>query len=682
MSPSLASRCRRATHRHLRSQIDSVWIPEALLATIFERYCVTSRTATRHGSSVPGPMESRRRVGKRRMGELSLGQSQSASPLWVLENLPDLTQWRWKPPSLADARHRAENTPGRGLMQAIGNWLSGPAPEPPDTVDGGLAPGIILEWTGEGISNFTLPQIVWDVQSSPSEVIQTGLNFFFRDIASGTARTTAPSLAYFCNSWRDCLTAGIFSAEAVDSVLDGIQRGLDMAQSDTEQRLERASANKFKLDILDATIDGLSSRTTDENDYSDCIAWSSVLQRISELQMNSIRIFTKAMEHVPERYLNDMPLAVLANLRAYLTASGSGRTRSSLTRQVSKIAVPLGRIDIASHPLVFESGTQFVLMHRGSEDPGEYPRVRWAWLQLLARLPGVDGEYLAKICSVLEAGRKTQPLSNREICEIYMIKHRSSIKDITVLLNTLQRAQEKDAKCYGFLSQALWETDQFDLVKGLCEFLIKIGREQDVIRLAKQFRNLMKNEATLLASIAIRLHNPILAMEIFSLYRKNNTDATRFWEAIASNKILETLLKSQHLRHNKILSAMRIGRSSQKRRYKMLGTRRDPQKAVKAAIAFALSPSLSSRTSFKLISQCISYLERGRDAVIPTAALRALLHNITRDLAEGRPGRTTRLRWFLSLLYKQAGRDRMVQMGLALKQWRGVNMRRCRECVK
>lgn len=619
------------------------------------------------------------------MGELSLGQSQAGSPLWALENLADFTQWRWKPPSLADARlrqHRAENARGRKLTRIIRNWLAESSPEPTDTMGIGLAPGTTLDWAGEGMSSSTLPKIAWDAHSSASEVIQMGLDLLLRDLTSGTATTTTPNFAHFCNSWRDSLAASIFSAEAINSVLDGVQRGLGMAQSDTERPLERTLANKFRLGILDATIDGLSSRATNENNRSDSIAWSGVLQRISELQMNSIRIFTKAMTHVPEYYLDDMSLAVLANLRTYLTASESGGARSSLMRQVNKIAVPLQRMDVTSHPLMFESGTQFVLAHKDSEDLGDYSRMRWAWLQLLARLPGVDENFLAKVCSVLEAGKETEPLSNREICEIYMAKHRSSIKDTTVLWNALQKAQGKDAKCYGLLSQALWRTDRFDLAKGLCEFLSKIGREQDVIRLAKACRNLVKNEATPLANIAIGLHNPVLAIEIFSLYKKSSVDSTRFWEAIASTKILETLMMSQRLRHNKILSAMRLGRSSRRQRYKTLATKRDVLKVVKAAMAFATSPRVSSRTSFELISQCIGYLERSQDAVIPTAALRALLHNITRDLAEGRPGRTTRLRWFLHLLYKQAGRDKMIRMGLALKQWRGVNFRRHREYVE
>ena len=112
MTPSLVSRCRRVTYRYLHPHNDAVQFPEAILTAVFERYYVIIRIAARYGSCVPGPMENRRRMGKRQMAALNFGQSHSASPLWAFENLPDLTQWKWKSPSSLDAllrRGREEN---------------------------------------------------------------------------------------------------------------------------------------------------------------------------------------------------------------------------------------------------------------------------------------------------------------------------------------------------------------------------------------------------------------------------------------------------------------------------------------------------------------------------------------------------------------------------------------------
>ncbi len=76
---------------------DSVWIGDGVLATALERYCYVSRSARaqqaqRMASSVPGPMESRRRLGKRHMTELGIHQVHPTLPPWALPVSPDLTQ--------------------------------------------------------------------------------------------------------------------------------------------------------------------------------------------------------------------------------------------------------------------------------------------------------------------------------------------------------------------------------------------------------------------------------------------------------------------------------------------------------------------------------------------------------------------------------------------------------------
>ncbi|KAI1415911.1 hypothetical protein F5Y13DRAFT_139978 [Hypoxylon sp. FL1857] len=687
MPPALASQCHRAAHRHLSLQNDSIWVPEALLAAAFERYCVTSRTITRRGSSVPGPMESRRRTGKRRMGELSLGQSYSASPPWGLENLPDLTQWQWMPPSSPDARlqRQAENTRKWSLARAMRNLLSEPAPELSNTTDIDLGLSVSLDGVDDNIARTpeaveqSVSNTTWHAQSTPLEVINTGLYLLSQDLLSDITTKTRPNFANFCNAWKDSLASGLFVGEAVCSVLDGIHCGLNIPQSGTAEPLDRTATDKINLNLLEASILGLSSHVDHGHGHFDSIAWNTVLQRISELQINSIRVFTEAMAHTPECHLGGISAGVQANLCAYLTASGCASKRSLLIRQVSKMAKPLKRFDLANHQHILEIGTQYVLMHKESKDL-DYGRMRLCWVQLLARLPSIDESYLAEVCSILEAGKELRPLSNRSICEMYLAKHFSSIKDVVKLHQTLQESRD-DSKRFGLFALSLWRTEQFDHVKGLCNFLEKLGRTQDVLRLAKGLRNLVKNEAVPLASLAIGGGQPIVAVDILSLYEKSRAGSSDFWESNFSTEALKILTRCQSIRQNKVLSALHLKYLPREmRRHRGIRVcrhlRSEILKTSKAAMAFAVSPVISSRTSFKLIWQCINYLRKSPNAVIPAIALRALLHNVTRDLAEGGPGRTTRLRSFLYLLHQQAGRDKMVQIGLAIKRWREINRRR------
>ncbi|ORY65817.1 uncharacterized protein BCR38DRAFT_339689, partial [Pseudomassariella vexata] len=89
------------------------------------------------------------------------------------------------------------------------------------------------------------------------------------------------------------------------------------------------------------------------------------------------------------------------------------------------------------------------------------------------------------------------------------------------------------------------------------------------------------------------------------------------------------------------------------------------------AIAFAQAPYISNRTALARLEHCVKFYQSHQVAV-PPQVLRSLLWIITRDLEAGRPGRTSRLRWFMSLLLKEAGPATTLKVGLALKKWRAA----------
>jgi len=77
-----ASRCSRALQRPIVSSKDGLWITDSLLAQVFEDYCLVSRAWNRRASHVPGPLESQRRLGRRRMGDLNALYYPPTPPPW------------------------------------------------------------------------------------------------------------------------------------------------------------------------------------------------------------------------------------------------------------------------------------------------------------------------------------------------------------------------------------------------------------------------------------------------------------------------------------------------------------------------------------------------------------------------------------------------------------------------
>ncbi|KAI1459096.1 hypothetical protein F4805DRAFT_101050 [Annulohypoxylon moriforme] len=682
MTPSLASQCRRATYRHLCSHHDSIQFPEALLTAVFERYYVIIRTVARYGSSVPGPMENRRRMGKRQMTELNFGHSHPTSPLWALENLPDLTQWKWKPPlppaALAQ-QGQAGDAERRGALRAILEWFAGHTDSAPNVVSDDI--GDHTTHTPH-VAEQPLQNTVWDSQTSPLIVVETGLDLISRDLSSDMTTFIKPNFTNFCDNFRECLVNDVFSGEAIWSILDGVQDELFILQSNTAKPLGRTVADQFMLKLLEATTSGLSNSDLNSHNNPDLSMWDNILQRISKLQLNTLRAFINVMSNIPDHLLGDMSPSILANLNTHLLNSGRERKQSSVIRQANQMAKVLRRLDFTSYPQILEHGTRYVLNHMASNRLG-YSRVRFGWLQLLARLPNVDFSYLVKACSVLESGKYIESLSNKEICEMYLARHRSTIADAPTVRNMLAEETHgnDDFRFYGLFSLALWQTQQFDHVMGFCKFLEKLGRDQDIMHLLRALRNLVGNEAKPLVNIAIGGRLPLVALEILSLYEKSRASSKIFWDSEFSTKALKLLVESPYMRQIEVLRALRIKCLTRRKRirYKMVREhqlRKIILKVTKAARAVATSPILSPRASLRLITHCIHHLRSFPKTVIPTPVLQALFHIITRDLARGEAGRTTRIRWFLALLRHHVGREKMTRVGLGLMQWRKANYRR------
>ncbi|RDL34640.1 uncharacterized protein BP5553_07768 [Venustampulla echinocandica] len=100
--PSCTFACRRAVQRKLPPSSDTIWISDDALHHAFQRFALHSTTTKRHGSFVPGPLEARRRLGKRRMAYAS--EPTPTSPftfgsLWNIFGGEDRTSFQWEAPT-------------------------------------------------------------------------------------------------------------------------------------------------------------------------------------------------------------------------------------------------------------------------------------------------------------------------------------------------------------------------------------------------------------------------------------------------------------------------------------------------------------------------------------------------------------------------------------------------------
>ncbi|KAH8163223.1 hypothetical protein CIB48_g5021 [Xylaria polymorpha] len=672
MAVSSSSQCYQAVRRHLRSHFDSIWVPDSLLASAFERYAATFRTGARYGSSVPGPMEHRKRLAKRHMGELHFGQSHSSAPIWELANLVDLTQWQWKPPTWSDRRNRSDtNATGmRTLSDVMSNPLQSLFPPRADTTDDShnrdeilLPPGVILPGVAESV-----PSVAWDIGSAPRDAIRAALESLSWDMENGTGDLNL--FSRFCDGWQQAVADRLFQAEAIGQVLTGISDGLNVQPMHID---EPRIADRLKLLHLEATIKGISQRRASQATSFDYVAWASILHGISTIQMNTIRVFGKAIACIPEQSLKEVSSGILENLDAFFNALGRITARPTLIRQTAKMAVPLKSLGQLELRFILDNATQRVLGYAGV-DGVNYENVRLSWLLLLARIPGVDVEYLAEVCNVLEADMVGRPLTGSEICQLYLVWANCQVPlkkyaRVHIILDN------NETTCYRLLGARLWETRQYYRIKDLGYLLHAIGRENSII-LISSFR---RRGPCTLANIAIGMRRPRAAIDILCLHEESRKRKSSFWESASGFKALEILFWVPNFNHNKVWRILRIIPSRQLKirrlRKQLPGLGLDEMKRIAAVgTVMGLSPYLTKRKAFALISNFYLNLQR-HNAKIPRQFLRTFIHNVMSPLVEGQPGISSRLQYTLYIIEQQWGRREAQRMGMAIERRRRFNFR-------
>ncbi|CZT47281.1 uncharacterized protein RSE6_07822 [Rhynchosporium secalis] len=122
-----APTCRRALQRQLHTPPDSIWISDEALCSVFQSFCAVSKTRKRYGSFVPGPLENRRRLGKRRMtlqSNAAPTPSSGVASLWgFLSGEVDRQKWQWQAPTSRDTRVEEASS---GLPQWLEEWATFP----------------------------------------------------------------------------------------------------------------------------------------------------------------------------------------------------------------------------------------------------------------------------------------------------------------------------------------------------------------------------------------------------------------------------------------------------------------------------------------------------------------------------------------------------------------------------
>lgn len=694
--------CGRTVRRHVFTPCQSIWISDTVLVSAFERYCAVSRITVRHGSSVPGPLENRRRLGKRRMGELSSGQSQAGVPFWELANTVDLTQWKWQPATLPNTRQHQQDSPSSSPSSPSSSSNSSPSRRH-------TFREMIPAWFSTSSPNLTegsrhrqdaLPGIptppeastpTWDAHTGPQAIVDQGLNLLGQDLRLASTMSTMPNFSRFCSTLNQSLSKGWFSDESICFISRHVREGLVYALEGFGEDQRQRRLDDLRLQLIEAMLDGLVARRSNANGNRrfESLAWNDLLLGTAQLQRNSLRIFSKVMGQIPDYRLNTVSSGILANIETYFTVMGKGgrKRRDTLSRQAGKLASALRKLDTDHNPEMLADATMKVLDYMESA-PSSYVQVRASWLHALVRMPKMHRRYFTRICAILEAAPHVEPLTKMEIGRLFLAQYYrledSNLDYVNLLYHCLNRTDPNNPECYPDMCALFWHKGRLQHIILLCRLLEDLGRTQDIFHLLNGFRNVVKNHSSPLSNLALGADNPLVAFKISSIYASSikrgiaKRRRGNFWKSSAAAQAMKALVHTHYVRPHKLFSALGL---FAKRRELVEFHRRAGERAITKlqiekvstlAEVLTTAPYLTNRTSFRLITGCIHYLYY-HNAPLPSRVIRALIHNVTRSLAHGEFGRQMRLEWTTRQAARFAGPEAAEKLRSSLERWRIQN---------
>ncbi|KAL2165142.1 hypothetical protein VTH06DRAFT_438 [Thermothelomyces fergusii] len=716
MTPS-ASQCRRALQRQIVPSRDSVWITDRLLASAFERYCRVSRTWNRKASHVPGPLESQRRLGRRRMGAASTWHCPPTPPSWAFLVPLNLTQWTWKPPTLAAARKSSRSQPDS----------TAPAPAPARVDSASLLPQGLpspvarqlaesaVDSTSAELSDPSQPSPIVPPRPAPYAALLGGFRWAAAHADDGRLASYTGKL---CGEIRQRIMLGELPPDDISLLAKEIWDTLD-------SRLQGSPlGHRLSLSFCRAIVSGLTSSKVISPGLIDGQFWDALLFQIAKLPVSDTlsNLFVKIMTAIPaSRRTPQFSQGVLAVLSCFFSSwnrseevPGGRDTRRLLDvgflpelyekqQKVSALppclrqAIAISDIlqgstpDETKHLL---SAAHRIVLREAASRQHDGRALRYSWLYMLARNPHVNQDFLfdaaASLCG--EPLEHMPPLSVVEVSSLLLIQwaSRGYLKAPKDVYRAYRRHRGKrDDAALAALFLAIFSRGDGETKKGLYlsawKLLGKLGLKDYVIQSVAFDLLTGKLPLRMLEDLAYTSGDHIMAIRLRDLWfnHAGTGDGQPQWYPSVFGRYAEDIVRDPRVPAKEIWRVLDIGKLERRGttlRQRMLrhrGTfgKRRAVVVETAAQAFMNAPHLSNRAVFRHVSRSFAFLRAIRGEV-PDFIIRDLYRLVTQDLWENKPGRTKRLLWFLRIIEKRHGLEVAWTCRLALRRWRARLMQR------
>ncbi|KAK1834702.1 hypothetical protein QBC39DRAFT_342604 [Podospora conica] len=682
MTPHATSQCCRTLQRQITLPKDSVWISDSALASAFARYCLVSKTWRRHVGNVPGPLESRRRMGKRQLGDLSAFQHAAAPPPWVLSGLVDFSQWHWEPPRSPSAREREENQlamkdslPGGSIATLVPQWLkelaadvtADPPPPPP-------------------------PPDFYDTPIPRSQLFRAELDKYLQPIPTASVDMVASESQSFFRALEQSIYLGDIPPSDLSSITADIWDALVVRLGDTPVGYQ------LYRSLCSALVTGIANSKVFRADVLDADFWDTLLMRLAELPPNdeSCDVFNRILTATSHECHGALVPGILAFLEQSFAAWSSPQSVETMAgsqparpwHQIQRIASALAAINPEYHDSLVKSAND--AFQKTFASSSRKDTMGYSWLSVLAQMPLVRQGVVFDMVVRLSAH---MPLTATDISSLLLAQWKSR-GYLAAADKIMQKYEENCAGNHGramaSLALAVFRYNKsYYLRKGLFNslwrLLWRLDRVDDMGHSLKVMSKKRRVPRSLVQALAVASGDHAHMLRLKDLYTKSlRKPGGPEWDPALFRWRAESIVQNHALPSGAIWNALDIDRLDRPqgdlraRRIRHRGTYGAQRAAIVTKLARMFGDDARQppqqqqqrpRVAFRQVSQCVRFLEEVI-GVVPPSVIEALYHVVSRDLVEGRPGRTTRLRWFLSVVERNHGSHIGLECRRALRSWR------------
>ena len=654
------ARCR---HEALRprprpSSQAGIWITDQILNEVLEEYNHGSRTQCRYLNSLPGPLENRRRIGRRNLtGYLPTSGPSSSLPQFELLHAP--RTWHWEPPTTSalreEARRSGKTRPWNlsRLSNAFLDWLEDVEPPIPF-----LTPPAEVITPQEA-----LPKTLRSDTTSPLVQLRAAICSY--------DEVSWPILDHLIAQYIWSLGRDIRIGSATTNTIISAMDPLDVKAKAhvTNPELEWTVISNVRQSVIAAIHDTYEDRPENISDET----WIALAQTMSDLIVQREdpkgRLFRKILSIMPENLRTSIPIHSLLNAVESLVighANEDPHTTSSLAF-AGKYCSTLKKFS-SEQTKAIDSHVRCLLCQTHI-DATQRLRLSHSWALIKSFHSGAWQHPSAGHATPYELG--CDGISNWQLA-IGRLVSTGDVEEVTrdMLFDTRGTSAERrwTHTVFTLLEQ------QPDLIAQLCNVLRETNQLSAFIRIitAPPLRQRQLMAAKLFAK---ECQDPILSLRINNAIDSEGFVDAKTWNWTAWVSHTEQLLQSPETEVD-VLHLLRLTQSSVGHK-QIWGKGADDAEAKARFLSqmsqwYMSAAHLNDRQLFRRVEMCLTLQQRLQGSP-SLSTLTDLTNVVLRDMEAGRPGRNTRLAWLIGLVEKYQGQEAAEKAKQALNNWKWLN---------